>query len=198
MAETNTEEVLNQEEVRDQDTVETETAEEEVQQSSNEAILGKIYLTNVAMLLKEPLFVDNANEIYHENADATGKISGSKISVDSKQKSLIFKIRYTDSSNEFMNEKLNAIIASANINLNGKIMANNPSLKILQSDVTINENVKVVKDCLLGFLIGGVVAFALIYLVFVMDNTIKDKEELEKITGVVCLSHVEDLSVLKK
>lgn len=34
MAETNTEEVLNQEEVRDQDTVETEIAEEEVQQEA--------------------------------------------------------------------------------------------------------------------------------------------------------------------
>lgn len=34
MAETNTEEVLNQEEVRDQDTVETETAEEEVRQEA--------------------------------------------------------------------------------------------------------------------------------------------------------------------
>ncbi|MDY2629575.1 MAG: nucleotide exchange factor GrpE [Lachnospiraceae bacterium] len=34
MAETNTEEVLNQEEVRDQDTVETEMAEEEVQQEA--------------------------------------------------------------------------------------------------------------------------------------------------------------------
>ena len=59
----------------------------------------------------------------------------------------------------------------------------------------INSNVSKIKITLIAFAIGVVLALLVVYIKNLLDNTIKDKDELERITGVEvfgCINHVRE------
>ncbi len=169
------------------------TSNDNGQEASNDVTLSKIYLTDVSKLISTPIFVNDANDIYKDDG-GIGSISAGSIKVDYNSDSLIFNISYTDTSTTHIKKKLNAVIESAKINLTGQIMASTPTLLDMQVDPIIKTNKNILTDVILGALVGAVIGLAIIVLLYALDNTIRDKEEFEKITGALCLSHIELLS----
>lgn len=180
--------------------------------SSNDATLSKIYLDEVVRLIKSPIFVNEANKIYKAKTNAEDGVNAGSIGVSFNSKSLIFKISYTASSTTNLKEKIDSIIESANTkttsaegssesSLLGKyIVAINPSLLPMYDSKempSISTNKGLARDCFVGGLVGAIAGIALIYLIYVLDNTIKDKEEFEEITGAICLAHIEDAELHK-
>ena len=71
-------------------------------QLSNQAALAKIYLPNVAKLIKSPDVVKEVNEKYGNGEES---LSRGAIGVIYGEKSLIFTITYTDKTPELAEEK---------------------------------------------------------------------------------------------
>ena len=158
----------------------------------NDVTLSKLYLQDVATLIVTPTFINSANEIYAENG-GVDKISASsvKTSYDSQAKSLIFTISYTDLNQRNAENKLKAVIESANKNLNGKIMAQEPRLTVLQSQASMSVQTQKAMYLVLCAFLGLVLGVAIVFIIHFSDNTLKDKDDLENITGANFLSYIE-------
>ena len=159
---------------------------------SNDVTLSKLYLQDVASHIVTPIFIDSANEIYVANG-GEGKVKASKVKVnfDSEAKSLIFTISYSDANQTFAEKKLNAIIESANKNLDGKIMAQGPRLRVLQSSASMSVHTQKAKYLAICTFIGLALGVAIVFIIHFTDNTVKDKDEFEQITGANFLSYIE-------
>ena len=72
----------------------------------NDVGLAKVYLPDVAVMIKTPTFVEKANE----RLDIDSNVSGGAIRVVFTEDSLIFNISYTDVSEEMAKQKLAVII----------------------------------------------------------------------------------------
>lgn len=164
---------------------------------SNDAKLAKMLLSVVSSHISSPKFIGYANEIYQEedggvNYQNYGKITSGGVSVSYKDDSLIFTISYKDVSSAAASGKLDAVIKSANDNLDGNIMANDPKIIEMQTTPTISSSRNAVKYVILSVLLGIVLGVAIILIINACDNRIKDKEELEKITGANFLAYIDD------
>ena len=156
--------------------------------------VAQTYLMPATTHIKTPTFVNAANEIY-EGEETYGAISEKSIGISysSDTKSLIFTISYKDYNETAAKEKLSAVIESANKNLGGliEIMASEPRLSHVQdqADVSVsNSRMKFMLLCIAGGLLAGL---AIIFIIHFMDNSIKDKDELEKLTGANFMSYIE-------
>ena len=156
--------------------------------------VAQTYLVAVTTHIKTPTFVNAANEVYTQDEEY-GQIFEKAMSINysSDIKSLIFTISYKDSTTEGAKSKLNAVIESANDNLGGliEIMATEPKLVPVQNDSNIAVSNSRVKFMVLGVGLGLVIGLALIFALHFMDTSIKDKDELEKITGANFLTYIE-------
>lgn len=169
--------------------VSTETA-------GNDMLLAKIYLPNAVDNIKSPLFVDSANEKYQ----GEGKISSGAISSAYTGDSLIFTLSYTDSTPELAEAKLQVVIDSASENLARPevTVAKDASLERVENRVTTKMNVSSYKYALIGAVTGCILAISYVLIKNSLDNTMKDKDELEKITGSILLATIEDIEVVDK
>lgn len=156
--------------------------------------VAQTYLMPATTHIKTPTFVNAANAIY-DKADEYGIISEKSIGISyaSETKSLIFTMSYRDATMEGAKSKLNAIIESANDNLGGliEIMASEPKLLPVQNDSNIAVSNSRVKFMALGVGLGLVLGLVIIFALHFMDTSIKDKDELEKITGANFLTYIE-------
>ena len=57
--------------------------------------------------------------------------------------------------------------------------------------IDVSSNVSKVRIISVSFIIGILLCIVFIYIRFLLDRTIKDKEELEKLTDTKCLSYIE-------
>ena len=71
------------------------------------------------------------------------------------------------------------------------VQADDAQLIHTQRNCTVVKSTAYVKYALIGALIGAVVAVVIAVLAYMLDNTIKDKNELEEITGTHLLSYIE-------
>ncbi len=159
---------------------------------SNDVTLSKLYLQDVASHIVTPIFIRSANEIYTENGGQGNiKASSVKVNFDSEARSLIFTISYSDANQSYAEKKLNAVIESANKNLDGKIMAQRPELKVLQSSASMSVHTQKAKYLAICTFIGLALGVAIVFIIHFTDNTVKDKDEFEQITGANFLSYIE-------
>ncbi len=156
--------------------------------------VAQTYLMPATTHIKTPTFVNAANDIY-DKADEYGRISENSIGISyaSDTKSLIFTMSYRDATKEGAKSKLNAVIESANDNLGGliEIMASEPKLMPVQNDPVVSVSNSRVKFMVLGVGLGVVLGLAIIFVLHFMDTSIKDKDELERITGANFLTYIE-------
>ena len=106
-------------------------------------------------------------------------------------KSLIFTLLYSDSTKEQASEKLEVLIETLSDNLYKYVQAENVTLIITQNSNDISISFNRFKYVLIGGMIGFVGTVVLLLLAYVLDNTLKSKEELEQITGVDVLGVIE-------
>ena len=109
---------------------------------------------------------------------------------------MIFNISYTDKDEEIAFNKLTAIYTVANDQLikedikadpGSKLILTDGTGKILSSITTSDTS----KNIILGAIVGIVISVAIAFILYVLDNTVKDKDEFEELTGVSILAYLE-------
>ena len=152
-----------------------------------ETTLAKMYLPTAAKTIKSPDCVAYANELFREE----GNIPSSAISVNYGDESLIFNISCVSDSRESAVKKLVAVIDAAEVYLSSEIEADNVELIPVQRGISVKQSSNAIKrNTVFGAAGGLVLACVILAVVFSLDNTIKEAEELEKMTGANFLAHV--------
>ena len=118
-----------------------------------------------------------------------GAVKAGAIKLKYDEDSLIFSISYTDSSETAAKEKLAAIIQSLDKNVNF-MGADEARVTPVQNEATVIADNGIVKCSLIGFAVGLVVAVAIALVAYILDNTVKDAEELEEISGANLLAKI--------
>ena len=160
----------------------------------NDVAISKIYLPDVALMIKTPAFIEKANALY----GGESLIESDKIEVKYGEDSLIFTLSYTDYSSEDAKGKLQAIVDSARFNLKNYIQASEVTLKDVQNKPDVKPNKKHTTFGFYGFMIGLVVSCAGVLIAYALDDTVKDKKEIESLTGANLLGCIEDAYDKKK
>ena len=156
--------------------------------------LAKLYLPETSRLIKSADFATAATKIYQRDYDPNGLINPKNIKVDYSENILIFVISYTDYSETDAINKLKAVEQSAKENLPKSIQAKDVTIKATQSEdsITAGRSRQLAVYVLAGAFIGVVVALIKLFISYSLDNSIKSKEELEKITGTSLIAIIEN------
>ena len=152
-----------------------------------ETTLAKIYLPTAAKTIKSPNCISFANELFTDEGD----INASSISINYGEESLIFSISCISDSRESAEKKLVAVISASKEFLSHEIEANNVELIPVQKGISVVQSSSAIRRNTIFGAVGGLVfACLMLAIIFLLDNTIKDAEELEKLTGTNFLAHV--------
>ena len=154
--------------------------------------LAKTYLPDVAGIVKSPAVVNKANE------GESDKVSSGAISVSYGDDSLIFSVSYTDYSLEMAKAKLDRVLEATDVLLVTAIEAERVNITPTQNDYDVKVNSGLTKHIAIGVVLGLFIGVGLSVLLYVLDNTITDKLELERITGTDVLSQVNSKKDLGK
>lgn len=155
---------------------------------TNQASLAKIYLPVISSVVKSPAIMEKANEIYGKEND---KVSAGAVGVSYKENSLIFTMSYTDKEESLAKEKLKSVISAAQSELRKYVQAGDVTLIDVQNDSNIkvsNAYGKYVGICAGA---GFVIIVLVVLLIYVLDNTVKDGQEFEELTGVKVIAYIE-------
>ena len=152
--------------------------------------LSRIYIDDIAEIIIAPEMINVANSNYN---GGEGRISSSSIKVDYNHKSLIFQVSYTDVSETAAKEKLKTLINSASAELPDIVEAASRSLIPTQNESMISKKNDLGRYPMLGFMIGLVAGVVISLLIYVLDTTIKDRMELEELTGICVLSQLDEI-----
>ena len=159
--------------------------------NTQDMALSQYWLSDVKELLGSHSFVSIVNKSYKAKG-GQGEIYAGSINVSYyKDDSLIFSISYTDADEVLAGKKLNAVVEEAKEYLKDKLVADNVELK-----ETTNVNAKSVSYDYKSYLIIGAIAGLLIAVSFyvikyLLDNTVKEKSEIEELTGVNVFACIE-------
>jgi capsular polysaccharide biosynthesis protein len=164
--------------------------------AGNDMLLAKLYLPNAVDKIKSQILIYDANELY----EGEGKISANAISASYGEESLIFSLSYTDRSEEEAAKKLEAIIESAKINFPKPSfsVAKDSTLREVENRASVVKNSNFGKYIIIGALAGLVLAVAYVIIKEATDVTIKDKAELEALTGVSVIACIDDAAIVEK
>ena len=155
---------------------------------TNQASLAKIYLPVISSVVKSPAIIEKANEVYGNQSD---KVYSGNVGVSYKENSLIFTLSYTDKEETLAKEKLKAVIAAAQSELRKYVQAGDVTLIDVQNDSNVrvsNAYGKYVGVCA-G--VGFVAIVLVVLLIYVLDNTVKDGQEFEELTGLKVIAYIE-------
>lgn len=170
--------------------------------STNNATLAKKYLPDLAVYLTSDLFVKRADTAYKARyGEDAGSISAGSVSYS--ERSLIFSMSYSDVTEELAKAKLDVMIESSNetiqnadeegSNIQGLIMGEDVRLKETQSYATVSVSTKTARIILLSTFLGILVGAAIVLLIYLTDNTVKSRYELENLTGGSVIAYIEDV-----
>ena len=159
--------------------------------NTSKITLAQLYLPNIEMILTSSEFIEATNESYREQGGES-EITASKININySDEGSLIFNISYNDSSYELAEEKLDVVVETAKEILKTKLVADNVELKETTNVNAQSEHYNYTKYIIVGLAIGLLISVGYVTIKFLMDNTIKDREEVERLTGVNVLAYID-------
>ena len=159
---------------------------------SNNVTLSQLYLPSVVEMIKSEEFIVGANKQYKIDNSNGGEISKGRVSVRyGNVNSLIFSVSYTDESPELSEIKLDAVINNAKANLKYSIKADNVVLKETCNDKQQKKTYNYSKYIILGLLSGALLAGGVLTIRYFADNTVKDRDEIESLTGVSVLSYID-------
>ncbi len=165
--------------------------------AGNDVILAKLYLPNAVDKLKSQIIILDANDVYN---GGEGEVVASAISAKYGDESLIFSLSYTDYTAKAAEEKLKAVIESAKINFPRPdfSVAKDSTLREVENRTTIIENSNFGKFIILGTIAGFVLSVLYVVIKEASDNTLRDRETVEAITGVSLLACIEDAEAVEK
>lgn len=151
--------------------------------------LAKSSLPTFSDFIKSPIVEATARKNSNNNS-----ISRGAVSVDYYSDNLIISISYTSATPEDAKEKLDAYIDAASSEFEAKPPIENAkriSLVKLQNEYIVRESKGGSDYFFLGLVIGLVLGVTISVLRYLLDNKLKDKDELEELTGVSLLSYID-------
>lgn len=163
--------------------------------------LARLYLPTVETILKSPLVQNRANEIYEVQYGTKGGVWRGNMSVGYSDKSLIFTMSYTSLSEDNAEKALDSYFKAASEILKSNDPETGVNLFINAAEVGIertqNEpNMSVRYDrsryIIVGTAAGLIISIAIVLLKFVLDNKVKDPEELERLTGTSLIAYISN------
>lgn len=166
--------------------------------STNISLTNK-YIPTVKEEIKMPIFIDRANSIYKSGFGDTaqyltyGGISAGSIGIKTGE-GLVFTFSYSDLDPQVAADKLDAFIEAAKIEIQGLLTADNAEFVSIQRMPTTSSGNGFVKYVLLGVLGGLVVGLALAFIIYILDNTVTGKSDLEKLTGATVVAYIDDVA----
>lgn len=149
--------------------------------------LAQKYLPSVVQIVSSPRVIEKAQIKYGDSSS----ISAGSVSVSYAEKSIIFKVSYSDKSAKLAQEKLLAIIDSANEELPNLVKAKEAKLIKTQNEPTLTSSSKTKTCVLIGTGIGLVASICIVLLVYVLDNTVRSKDDFEQSTGISVLAMLD-------
>jgi capsular polysaccharide biosynthesis protein len=132
---------------------------------------------------------------YYDNENET--ISSGGVSVKYGDSSLIFSISYTDRSEEQAKGKLSALIKAASEKLPKLLEAKDVALISVQNNDVVSETTSNNKSIIFSTIIGIALAFVIVLIIYALDNTVKNKNEFEYLTGVSVIAVIDKIEEKK-
>ena len=151
--------------------------------------LAQIYLATVRESVLVPVTVQKANELYN----GSGSISAGSIGVTGDD-SCIFTISYSDTDAIKAKAKLESIILATDAVLTEKavLSAGEANLIPVQSEYGVSVSASIHRYVILGVALGIALSVFIALLRYLLDNKIKDSDELESITETNILAFIEE------
>ncbi len=162
--------------------------------ATNDATLAKIHLPNVEAAMKSPNILALATKYYNTENES---VSGGGVSVKYGDSSLIFSISYTDVNTDIAKGKLSALIKAASEKLPEFLEAKDVALIGVQNQDVVAESSSSNKSIVLSVVIGVAIAFVLVLVMYALDNTVKNKNEFEYLTGVSVIAVIDKIEEKK-
>ena len=159
--------------------------------NTNNATLAKRYLPTIKEVITSPEVINKAN---YEIGNGK-KIKISSVKIRYSDTSLIFSIGYSDLDKELAKEKLEVLISVAKIVLSQDDIIQADSIDLIPTQKTYNVSVYdgKIANVATSMVVGLILAIGLVFIMYFMDNTVKDKEEIEELTGVNVIAWVQNM-----
>lgn len=168
---------------------------------NDKAMLTNISLTNrliptIKDQVTTQLFIDEANRLYYEQYGTKNGIAARSIGFTVGE-TLIFKVSYTDLSAETAEQKLNTYIEAVSkvYREYGSALTTGDevSFEAIDAYSSSTSSNGFVKFVLLGVLGGAVVGILIALLLYLLDNTVSTKDDLERLTGTNVIAFIDDV-----
>jgi capsular polysaccharide biosynthesis protein len=156
--------------------------------ATNNATLGKIYIPMVEAIVTSPDVISKANEAY---MDAEDPISAGAVNITYRDNSLIFEMAYSDKSETVASQKLNYLYEIVKVELPDNMKAEDVTLIPTSKNYTLTVTSNFVDNILIAAVIGLVVSVAVALIMYVLDNTVKDRSEYESLTGLSVIAYID-------
>ena len=173
-----------------------------------QAAVAKRYFTTLEEVINSPEVIKHVNEEYarkqrKDNPQiATVKtISAGAVGMRYNNDSLIFQITYTDLVEELAVEKLDVFIATIqqpNNVVEDMIIADEVEFVSTQRHSETSKSTSYTRHTIYGAIAGLVVSVAIAFLLYMLDNTVRDKGEFEELTGVNVIAYINKDKFSKK
>lgn len=166
--------------------------------STNISLTNK-YIPTVKGEITMPIFISRANEIYKSRFDGTDQystykgISAGSIGIKTGD-GLVFTFSYSDLDATAAADKLDAFIDAAKIEIQGLLTADNAEFVSIQREPTLSSSNGFIKYVILGVLGGLVAGLAIAFLIYILDNTVSSKSDLEQLTGATVVAYIDDVA----
>ena len=156
--------------------------------------LTKKYIPTVKGEITTSIFIEKANEIYRAEG-GTGWISGGNIGISSGD-GLILNISYSDYDPDAAELKLNAFIKAAGEVIKDEelITADNVSFQSIDKVPKLSTSNGFARYVVLGTAGGLAIGLLLAFLIYLLDNTVSSKTELERLTGATVVAYIDDVA----
>ena len=110
-----------------------------------------------------------------------------------------FRLWVTDLNSTTAREKARIFALAADVALNRKVDFGTATAGIIElnnssSGVSVGADVPTNRIIIVAAFIGFMISLALIYVLYLLDNTVKAKEQLEQMTGASVIAYIDDVS----
>lgn len=171
--------------------------------SYNDITVATKELPTIAEFFKKPAVLKSALEKYGTGGNG-GKILSNNLSVSYDTTTRFLTVSYTDGNEEVAVEMVKCIVQAGTEvveekNVDGTAKYFNVSVELMTADdneATVKVNLSRSKYIVIGFLLGLVLAVAIVFIKYFMDDTVRSKEELENISGVKMLAYLDRINAI--
>lgn len=166
--------------------------------SNGENSMSTANLNTIVESCKQTVVIEEANRLYFggEGSEELAILSSNvDVSYNSEQTSYYIYIAYTDSDRDEAAEKVNCLVEAAST-VGAKLASEGLSMTVTfmevndDPDISAQSNAKLVLA--LCIVAGVIVAVLVVLFRYLLDDTVKTKEELERITGTKVFAFLGD------